>query len=379
MSLENKNLRKMKMLKKKNRPDEIDGASNFDFDSTQQETLGKRKTRKNKEKSELDSKKKRKRDKSTESKEELGIMMEERKTLDKTMIKAKKGELGLKKKKKEGSGVDSNDVDGVDHEDLDGEHKGPAKEKKSKLALKKKRRREIENDVDASNDDQIQTDEHAAGDRPKSYHAKSSTKFKTLKESVNSEKPKKASNGTKIKTKKAKKEMKRKKKVSVANERKIEQTLDFFDEGNVEEISSVDEDCSRGMRKWLIKYKESRPGLNILQERIDDFITAYEEQQEQERKEREARAAEGGWTVVVHHKGRKKTTEAETCVTVGSVAQAAVVDKMGKKKNKDVPLDFYRFKKREAQRNEIMMQQNKFEQDKKRIQQLRSARKFRPY
>ena len=137
----------------------------------------------------------------------------------------------------------------------------------------------------------------------------------------------------------------------------------------------------------------------------------------QERKEREARAAEGGWTVVTHHKGRKKTTDAESGVTVGSVAQAVVEGNLAKKKSKEVGLDFYRFQRKEAQRNgmtsltyqvsfycfhylaypinfqlfhlpmrqvflfvsEIMMLQSKFEQDKKRIQQFRAARKFRPY
>ena len=74
----------------------------------------------------------------------------------------------------------------------------------------------------------------------------------------------------------------------------------------------------------------------------------------QERKEKEALAAEGGWTVVVHHKGRKKTTDSETGIAVGSVAQAAVENKMAKKKRNEVGLDFYRFQKREAQRNGII-------------------------
>ncbi|KAK1297553.1 hypothetical protein QJS10_CPB15g00948 [Acorus calamus] len=150
-------------------------------------------------------------------------------------------------------------------------------------------------------------------------------------------------------------------------------------EEEVDEIPMIDEDCSRGMKKWVVEYHRSRPGLAILQERIDDFITAHEAQLEQERKEREERAAEGGWTVVAHHKGRKKTTDAESGITVGSVAQAVVADKLANKKSKEVSLDFYRFQKREAQRNEIMMLQSKFEQDRKRIQQLRAARKFRPY
>ncbi|KAI3462834.1 hypothetical protein Pfo_019497 [Paulownia fortunei] len=150
-------------------------------------------------------------------------------------------------------------------------------------------------------------------------------------------------------------------------------------EDEVYQMSSGDEDYTKGMKKWITQYHQSRPGLKLLQERIDDFIMAHEAQEEQARVEREAQAAEGGWTVVIHHKGRKKTTEAETGIAVGSVAQAAVLDKMAKKKKKDVGLDFYRFQKREAHRNEIMMLQSKFEQDKKRIQQMRAARKFRPY
>lgn len=71
----------------------------------------------------------------------------------------------------------------------------------------------------------------------------------------------------------------------------------------------------------------------------------------QERKTKEALAAEGGWTVVVHHKGRKKTTDSESGIAVGSVAQVAVENKLAKKKSKNVGLDFYRFQKREAQRN----------------------------
>ncbi|XP_059293810.1 uncharacterized protein LOC132046970 [Lycium ferocissimum] len=150
-------------------------------------------------------------------------------------------------------------------------------------------------------------------------------------------------------------------------------------EEDIYELSSGDEDYSKGMRKWVADYHQNRPGLEVLQERIDEFITDYEVKKEQEKKEKEALAAEDGWTVVVHHKGRKKTTDSETGIAVGSVSQAAVMDNMAKKKNKDVGLDFYRFQKREAKRNEIMVLQSKFEQDKKRIQQLRAARKFRPY
>ncbi|CAA7404936.1 unnamed protein product [Spirodela intermedia] len=167
--------------------------------------------------------------------------------------------------------------------------------------------------------------------------------------------------------------------------------------GPVAEISSVDEDCSRGMKKWVMEYQQRRPGLDVIQQRLNEFIASYEAEQEQAKREREARAAGEGWTVVVHHKGRKKTTDSESGVAVGSVSQAAVEQKMTQKKEKELALDFYRFQRREARRNDRFYCEfgqsrstqlvsngcctcgNKFEQDKKRVQQLRAARKFRPY
>ncbi|KAL0380970.1 UNVERIFIED_CONTAM: hypothetical protein Sangu_0161300 [Sesamum angustifolium] len=145
-----------------------------------------------------------------------------------------------------------------------------------------------------------------------------------------------------------------KKKQLVANELSPDYLLEKRGEDaehEVYQMSSGDEDYSKGMRKWITQYRQSRPGLKLLQERIDDFIMAHEAREEQARAEREAQAAEGGWTVVVHHKGRKKTTDAESGIAVGSVAQAAVIDKMAQKKKKEVGLDFYRFQKREAHRN----------------------------
>ncbi|KAJ0980896.1 hypothetical protein J5N97_009151 [Dioscorea zingiberensis] len=95
----------------------------------------------------------------------------------------------------------------------------------------------------------------------------------------------------------------KKKQHLLMTEIKLEENTNEINDGMVDQISVVDEDCSRGMKKWLIEHKQRRPGLKILQQRIDEFITAHEAEQEQARKEREALAAEGGWTVVAHHKG----------------------------------------------------------------------------
>ncbi|CAN7016354.1 hypothetical protein Bca4012_032356 [Brassica carinata] len=174
---------------------------------------------------------------------------------------------------------------------------------------------------------------------------------------------------------------KKKRKMKLTSTKEIEKKNKAEEEEeDVYEISSGDEDCSRGMKKWVTDYYENRPGLDELQKRIDDFMTAHEERLEQEKQEREAKAAEGGWTVVVHHKGRKKTTDAESGTAVGSVSQAALEDKVAKKKKTEiVGHGFYRFQRRDAQRSELLALQTKFEEDKKRIQQIRAARKFKPY
>ncbi|KAK9105399.1 hypothetical protein Scep_022243 [Stephania cephalantha] len=145
----------------------------------------------------------------------------------------------------------------------------------------------------------------------------------------------------------------------------------------VYDMTSEDEDCSKGMKKWIVEYHQSRPGVKVMLDSIDEFVTAHEAQLEEDSEK--IRNADDGWVVVEHQKGRKKTTDSKSGITVGSVAQAALLELANKKKHKDVELGFYRNQRKEAQRNEIMMLQNKFELDKKRIQQLRAARKFKPY
>ncbi|KAM7258682.1 hypothetical protein ACFE04_014423 [Oxalis oulophora] len=184
-----------------------------------------------------------------------------------------------------------------------------------------------------------------------------------------------------------KKAKKKKKNDQVTNKGVV--VLDETDKVELDEvyhISSGDEDNSKGMKKWITEYHQSRQGLKVLQQNIDEFITAHEAKLEQERKEREARDEAEGWTVVSHHKGRKKTTDSESGLTMGAVSLAAASEfreekekKLMKKKQTEALPEFYRFQRKEAQMSEILSLQSKFEQDKKKIQQLRAARKFRPY
>ncbi|MCO5584030.1 hypothetical protein L7F22_037951 [Adiantum nelumboides] len=119
---------------------------------------------------------------------------------------------------------------------------------------------------------------------------------------------------------------------------------------DVIEIEIREIDPLVGMRKWLSEYHSKRPGFHVLQQQTDDFIADFEAREEKARQEREAAAAEEGWTVVAPHKGRKKTTDLESGISVGGVASAAV-ERKRKKQNNESVLNFYRFQRREARRN----------------------------
>ncbi|KAF5196623.1 ribosomal RNA-processing 7 protein [Thalictrum thalictroides] len=295
------------------------------------------------------------------------------KLIKETIVKNKDKLSGKKRKEQNvtGAAVDKVDHPGSHGKDSSKKIKFEGKEEKKKKKLsKKKRNKQIVSGATVSEIDELDSEGEDGSKKLKegSVATKKSARLQEADVAVNK------------RTKKSERVGKKKKdRFPSEKDNKLIKEENGSAASDVYHISSVDVDSSKGMKKWVTEYHQSRPGLEILQQRIDEFIISHEEQEEQTRKEKEALAAEGGWTVVVHQKGRKKTTDTESGTTMGSVAQAAVVEKMKNVRKKDVGPDFYRFQKRDAQRNEIMMLQSKFEQDKKRIQQLRAARKFRPY
>lgn len=203
-------------------------------------------------------------------------------------------------------------------------------------------------------------------------------KKRSAKNAVAAEEPERLSESGPIKELSKHKQEKLHVALESRKKKKIKKRRPAAEDDNVEEENKEDVPL-RGMKKWLLDYHSKRPGLKVLQQEIDDFIENHEAQAEKERKEREAASAAEGWTVVVHHKGRKKTVDSESGIAMGSIGLAAAQAKKAKKKAKESAVTFYRFQRREARRNEIMELQNKFEEDKKRIAQMRAARKFRPY
>jgi len=134
--------------------------------------------------------------------------------------------------------------------------------------------------------------------------------------------------------------------------------------------------ADQGIFGLLKDYRKARPGNKTLLSAANASILAIEAREERERKAREEAAASDGWTVVTSRKGRDKNRDASGNVNVSAVAKAAAE---GKRKEASVFKDLYRFQQREARRSEILELQHKFKQDKQRVAELRSKRKFNPY
>jgi ribosomal RNA-processing protein 7 len=64
----------------------------------------------------------------------------------------------------------------------------------------------------------------------------------------------------------------------------------------------------------------------------------------------------------------------------GGVALAAAEAMLAAQKEAKAPVvDFYRFQRREQRRSELLDLRSKFEQDKKKVAEMRAGRNFKPF
>ena len=144
-------------------------------------------------------------------------------------------------------------------------------------------------------------------------------------------------------------------------------------------------DSPHGLKLWVESHKKRfRPGNAALSARLDRWVDDFEREAELAAAAA-ARAASGdGWTLVTRgEKGKRKGSSSER-VPAGSVAIAsggvapAAAAAAAAAKAKRLAADFYRFRSRDARRDELAELRSRFEEDKARVAALRAARRFRP-
>lgn len=116
-----------------------------------------------------------------------------------------------------------------------------------------------------------------------------------------------------------------------------------------------------GVNKWIRELEQATPSLEYLDSLVKKELTEWDEMMEEKRqriKQLKGVPDEDGFIMVT---SKNKKTEA----------------KQGKKKKELV--DFYKFQMKETKINQLNELRARFEQDKKRIELLKTQRKFKPY
>jgi hypothetical protein len=131
-----------------------------------------------------------------------------------------------------------------------------------------------------------------------------------------------------------------------------------------------------GLKAWVEAHKALKPGNGELQQALDEWTEEFEAAEAARREAALAAMADDGWTVVQRHRGRKKNAS-DTGATVGAVAASAAATR-GEKRQAPLHENFYRFQQRDRRRTELLDLREKFEQDKRRLAELKAARKFKP-
>lgn len=129
-----------------------------------------------------------------------------------------------------------------------------------------------------------------------------------------------------------------------------------------------------GLRAYIKEYRDI-PDVKLMEEQAEAYLAQYykrKDEELQQEKEMEGVPDEDGFIKVTRHgknKGSRRTEENER----------KAKEKMRMKKKKNELKDFYTSQFRETKRKHILELQAKFEEDKKKIKEMKAARKFRPY
>jgi len=137
-------------------------------------------------------------------------------------------------------------------------------------------------------------------------------------------------------------------------------------------LSTTKHPVVTGMKKWVQEYHLQYPDTTKLQAEVNEFMAKFDEKKEQldkEAAEAQNQPDDEGW-VTVGRTGRNPAAPR---------LDAAELQERRNKKKKRALLNFYQFQQRETRREHIAHLRKKFDEDKKRIAEMKSARKFRPY
>jgi Ribosomal RNA-processing protein 7 (RRP7) C-terminal domain len=135
-----------------------------------------------------------------------------------------------------------------------------------------------------------------------------------------------------------------------------------------------------GVPAWLAEYRSSRLPTEDLMVQVEAFMDSFDARQEQAKVDLERRAnkpdADGFIEVLSRGGKRSGTTEASVKAATLSVDE---LTEMRDRRQQRVAASFYKFQNAREKRDKLAGLRKRFEEDKEKINRMRSQRKFRPY
>lgn len=136
-------------------------------------------------------------------------------------------------------------------------------------------------------------------------------------------------------------------------------------------LSTPDNPVLTGIKKWRQEYNSQYVSPEDLSEEIKAVMENYEkEKEEMQKAAKEDEPDEDGWVTVTSKKAQKPKLLKET--------EFKKKPKRKKKKKEIELVKFYAFQQRQSKIDKLAQLRKRFEEDKKRINMMKSSRKFRP-
>ncbi|XP_071556188.1 ribosomal RNA-processing protein 7 homolog A [Temnothorax nylanderi] len=133
--------------------------------------------------------------------------------------------------------------------------------------------------------------------------------------------------------------------------------------------------CLTGLEKWCTEYNNTLYDERLMKTDIEEYVTLYDKQvQNRIAREKAAEEKDEGWVTVTSGKKRGQFAPTRKESTISKVQQ-----KEEQRKKKKQLLNFYTFQIRETKKQNLAELRKKFELDKKRLQELKQKRTFKPF
>lgn len=142
----------------------------------------------------------------------------------------------------------------------------------------------------------------------------------------------------------------------------------------LEPINSENHAIKTGIKKWIDKYNNDVLQPNTLKEKVETFMKDYDEYVKKvEKKEKKLNEEDDeGWVTVT------KQGKVQSFARTEKIENKILAKEEKGRKRKEL-LNFYTFQIRESKMKHIVSLRQKFEEDKKKIAQIKQNRRFKPF